>query len=41
MSRKALRRREIVRWIEIGLYMAFGIGVYVLTGLALRLLGVA
>lgn len=41
MTRKALRRREIVRRIEIVLYGLIGVGIYILTGLALRWLGVA
>ena len=41
LSPTAKRRRKIVTWIEYVIFASIGIGIYVLTGLALRWLGVA
>lgn len=40
LSPTARRRRRIVERIELGIAALSGVGIYVLTGLALRWLGV-
>ena len=40
LSPTAKRRRRIVERVELGLAALSGVGIYVLTGLALRWLGV-